>query len=209
MQLLVNIRGTNGAGKSTIPMSMLKDEKLEIIGVGSKVQRGKDVPTHPFLTVFHSFCWVALGTYHNKTGGMDTFQTTEMTKEALEYAWVHYPDYDILMEGIIASTIRSTYTNLFHDYRDRVKHRMINPRKILIVNFLPPLEVCLERVQQRNNGKAINELAVASKWRTVDRNADHFKSEGFDSIKVNNSKTKKEDMLMKFLNLCDKHREGK
>jgi len=202
LRLLVNIRGCNGAGKSTVPMSMMNDKRLEVIPLGEK--NGK--PSAPYITVFHSYMWVALGTYFNKTGGMDTLKNNEDTQKALYYAWTHYPDYDVLMEGIIASTIKSTYANLFTDYEYWVKTRNINPRRIIIMSFVPPIEVCLARVQERNGGKEVNNAAIISKWLTVNRNVDYFRQEGFISLRIDTNKCPKERMLHNFLKTCDKYR---
>lgn len=195
MKLIVNIRGCNGAGKSTIPMSMLDDPEMYVV---TKPYKGKD---KGILTVFPTYGWVALGTYKNKTGGLDVFPNNELTHKAFWYALKKFPEYDILMEGVIASTIRSTYVNLFNEAKEKYPER-----QVLIVNFIPPLEVCLERVQLRNGGKAINESAVEQKWKIINRNVQKFKDEGFISLRVDNSKCSKDKMLKNFLKLVDKYR---
>ena len=127
--MIVNIRGCNGSGKSTIPMSMMElDPEFEVIKLGVG-KTGK--PCSPALTVFHKLKWVALGTYFNKTGGMDTYANNADTKKALEYALEHYPDYDIVMEGVIASTIKSTYAELFQKLEEE-------GHQVLIMAFVPP-----------------------------------------------------------------------
>lgn len=196
----MNIRGTNGSGKSTIPMSMMEDKKLRVEPIYENGGK-KEV-----VTVFPTYEWVALGSYWTKTGGMDTFKNTQVVKDALEYAWLNYPGYDILMEGIMCSTVYSTYHKLFQEYYDRIDMGKVSPREILIVNFVPPIEVCIDRVLQRNGGKEFNEEGLRSKWNTVVRNADKFKTDGYKCVKIDNSKTKKERMLVKFLDLCDRHR---
>jgi hypothetical protein len=198
LRVLVNIRGANGSGKSTIPMTMLQDEphvRIEKDSNGTK------------YTIFPSYRWVALGTYLNKTGGMDTISTKAEKQALLEYLWYKYPDYDIVMEGVIDSTIRSTYIELFNTYQLRVKAKEINPRKIIVVNFLPPLEVCIKRVYERNGGKPIKEDQIKSKWGSVYRNIPFFREAGITSLKVDTSKIPKEEMLPRFLKIVDKYRE--
>lgn len=199
MKLLVNIRGANGAGKSTIPMSMMDDLKMKVIGIGPN-------NTRPYITVFPSYMWVALGTYHNKTGGLDSYKNNAETHQAMMYCLINYPDYDILMEGIIASTVKSTYARWFSEIEQEMVEGKLYERRILVMSFLPPLDVCLERVYERNGGKPIKEEQVASKWRTVDRNVQYFKDEGFISLRINNARCPKEKMLVKFLETCDKYR---
>lgn len=196
MRVLVNIRGCNGAGKSTIPMSMMNDPEMfvqELVG-----SDGKKISA---LTVFPSYGWVALGTYFNKTGGLDTLKNNEVTRMTLYAALDLFPEYDVLMEGIMASTIRSTYIDLFHEVEDTYKGL-----KVMIVSLLPPVEIAISRVYKRNGGKPIKEDAVRGKWETVERNAKYFADAGFDSIRVNSAKVKKSQMLPAFLETVEKHR---
>ena len=197
-RVLVNVRGCNGAGKSTIPMSMMDDPKMyvhEIVG-----SDGKKISA---ITVFPSYGWVALGTYFNKTGGLDTLKNNAVTKLTLFAALDGFPEYDVLMEGIMASTIRSTYIDLFHEVEDYYGKKRL---KVIVVSLLPPVDVALSRVYKRNGGKPINEAAVAGKWNTVARNVSAFAEAGFTSIKVNSAKVKKRNMLPTFLKTVDKYR---
>lgn len=195
--MIVNIRGCNGAGKSTIPMAMMRlDPDYEIIKLGVS-KTGK--PCNPALTIFHKLKWVALGTYLSKTGGMDTYSTQQDTRNALQYALEHYPDYDIVMEGVIASTIKSTYAELF-------KSLEAQGHQVLIMAFVPPLDVCLERIQWRNGGKTIKEDLVASKWRSVNSGVKYFRDEGLTALRIDTSKCTKGNMLKNFLKTVDKYR---
>lgn len=198
-RVLVNIRGCNGAGKSTIPMSMMDDPEMfvqELVG-----SDGKKISA---LTVFPTYGWVALGTYFNKTGGLDTLKNNEVTRMTLYAALDMFPEYDILMEGIMASTIRSTYIDLFHEVEQAYKGL-----KVIIVSLLPPVEIAISRVYSRNGGKPIKEDAVRGKWETVERNAKYFAEAGFDSIRVNSAKVEKSQMLPAFLKTIEKHRRLK
>ena len=202
MRVLVQLRGTNGSGKSTVPMQMREqDSDYEEVGLGPN---GKS----PYITIFPNLKWVALGTYHAKTGGMDTFKNNEATRLALDYAWKNYPTYDILMEGIIASTVKSTYADLFHDYEVIMGTDYVD-RKIIIMNFLPPVEVCIDRVYARNGGKPIKVEQLEGKWRTVNRNAMYFKDKGFTSIKIDTNKWLYDDVLNKFIGKVEKYRGTK
>jgi predicted ABC-type ATPase len=195
--MIVNIRGCNGSGKSTIPMSMMGlDPDFEVVKLGVS-KTGK--PCNPALTVFHKLKWVALGTYFNKTGGMDTYKTNLDTVMALTYALKNYPEYDIVMEGVIASTIKSTYAELFRELE-------ADGHQVLIMAFLPPLEVCLKRIQKRNGGKPIDEELVASKWRSVNSGVEYFRESGLTCLRIDTSKCSKESMLNKFLKTVDKYR---
>ena len=198
-RVLVNLRGCNGAGKSTIPMSMMDDPCMyvhEILG-----SDGKKISA---ITVFPSYGWVALGTYFNKTGGMDTLRNNETTRLTLYAALDGFPEYNVLMEGIMASTIRSTYIDLFHEVEDYYQNQG-EELKVIILSLLPPVEVAISRVYSRNGGKPIQEEAVRGKWETVERNVSAFADAGFISLRVNSAKVSKTKMLSAFLKTVRKH----
>ena len=190
MRTLVNIRGCNGAGKSTIPMSMMDDPKMYVHEI-----RGSDGKRMSAITVFPTYGWVALGTYFNKTGGMDTLRDNWTTRMTLYAALDGFPEYNVLMEGIMASTIRSTYIDLFQEVQEYYGDDLT----IMILSLLPPVEVAISRVYSRNGGKPINEEAVRGKWETVARNVAAFGEAGFTSITLNTAKIPKERMLRVFL----------
>lgn len=190
MRTLVNIRGCNGAGKSTIPMSMMDDPEMYVHEI-----RGSDGKRMSAITVFPTYGWVALGTYFNKTGGMDTLRDNWTTRMTLYAALDGFPEYNVLMEGIMASTIRSTYIDLFQEVQDYYGDDLT----IMIISLLPPVEVAISRVYSRNGGKPINEEAVRGKWETVARNVAAFGEAGFTSITFNTAKIPKERMLRVFL----------
>lgn len=193
---LVNIRGCNGAGKSTIPMSMMNDPKMYVHEI-----RGSDGKRMSAITVFPTYGWVALGTYFNKTGGMDTLRDNWTTRMTLYAALDGFPEYNVLMEGIMASTIRSTYIELFHEVEEYYGKEL----KVLIISLLPPVEVAISRVYSRNGGKPIKEDAVRGKWETVARNVSAFAEAGFTSVKVNSAKVSKDKMLQAFFKTISKY----
>lgn len=196
MRTLVNIRGCNGAGKSTIPMSMMDDPEMYVHEI-----RGSDGKRMSAITVFPTYGWVALGTYFNKTGGMDTLRDNWTTRMTLYAALDGFPEYNVLMEGIMASTIRSTYIDLFQEVQEYYGDDLT----IMIISLLPPVEVAISRVYSRNGGKPINEEAVRGKWETVARNVVAFREAGFTSLKVNSAKVPKEKMLSAFLKTVRKY----
>lgn len=196
MRVLVNIRGCNGAGKSTIPMSMMDDPARYVHEI-----KGSDGKRMSAITVFPTYGWVALGTYFNKTGGMDTLRDNWTTRMTLYAALDGFPEYNVLMEGIMASTIRSTYIDLFQE----VQGYYGDDLTIMIISLLPPVEVAISRVYSRNGGKPINEEAVRGKWETVARNVSAFRGAGFTSVRVDSSKVSKDKMLKAFLKTVRKY----
>ncbi|GLI90898.1 nucleotide kinase domain-containing protein [Bacillus subtilis] len=172
--VLVNIRGCNGAGKSTVPMQMLQNDP----GAFMLTVDGKDK-----ATVFPSYGFVAMGRYFSKTGGLDGFKNNEETLKVLELLW-ELP-FSIIMEGVISSTIFSTYCDLFKELEKRN-----NPKRAVgVLNLLPPFEVCLERIKKRTPEKfeSIKKDQIEGKWRTVNRNAQKFRDAGVISWDEDNS----------------------
>ena len=100
----------------------------------------------------------------------------------------------------MASTIRSTYIDLF-DEVENYYHEL----KVIIISLLPPVEVAISRVYQRNGGKPIKEDAVRGKWDTVARNVKYFADAGFTSVRVNSAKVAKHKMLKAFLKTIEKY----
>lgn len=198
MKLIVNIRGCNGSGKSTIPMGMMDDPEMYTVYRHIPNRKSK----MGIATVFPSYGWVALGTYFNKTGGMDCLPNNEVIQKTFWYILKKYPEYDILMEGVIASTISSTYINLFKEAEEKYPER-----KVVILSFNTPVDVCLERIYKRNGGKPIKEAAVIQKWGMVQRAAKKFKDAGFSTINIDNSGTSKDRMLSRFLKIVEKYRK--
>ena len=182
--ILVNIRGTNGSGKSTVPLLMLDRDPLayEVLWPVTKRLKG-------MITVFPTFGWIALGHYHTKTGGMDTIRNTQEIRDSLALCW--NSGFNILMEGVIASTVRSTYIKMFNELNATQPHA----RDVTLLYLFPPVEVCLERIRKRNGGAKINEQLVRNKRRMVGNGMPYFREAGFRVIEADNSGIRMEDTL--------------
>lgn len=189
-KLIVNIRGTNGSGKSTVPLQMYATDDSKYTE-----SCGKEYT----LTVFPKYKFIALGSYHNKTGGLDGIGSTAAIKAALEAAkeLSNKLGYHILMEGILASTVKSTYLTMFQQAQDE------GFTPIVLIYTTPP-DVCIQRVYARNGGKPIKEGLVMDKYDTIMRQFDYFNENGVVAKKVNNTNTAKETMLSKFLSAVER-----
>ena len=188
-RLLINIRGTNGAGKSTIPQLLIDTDSdtFELVWKYNTM-------FHTIATVCPNHGIIILGKYQSVTGGMDYLVHTQEIKEVLEVLW--NTGYHILMEGAIVSTVRSTYITMF-----KTLNIVYNPREIVIFNIIPPLEVCTQRVLNRNGGHEVNENVIRKKWNLVRGNAPIFKEVGFTSIECDNSHITKERTLEWFFKI--------
>ena len=182
--LLVNVRGCNGAGKSTIPMEMLRND-LDAFEVVWDYEGSERV----VATVFPKYQFLAIGKYQTKCGGLDSIKSTQETKDAVDVLWDC--NFNILMEGVLASTVRGTYISLFQDMLQQHKTQ----RQVTIFNIIPPLEVCLQRIQQRNGGKPIKSELVENKQKVVQRNHQQFLNAGLRSLVVDNSEVTLDNTL--------------
>lgn len=187
MRLLVNIRGTNGSGKSTIPISMKDDPDMyEVI----RPYKGKP---KKILTVFPNYGWVALGSYNRQVGGCDTFPNKDFIKKVLVYALKKFPEYNVLMEGILIATTYSTYAELFAEMQETYG---VQP---VIYYLMPPVETCIARIKKRNGGKPFKEELVHAKYGMMQRGIKKFQQAGdFPVFVVNNSSIKKSDVISQF-----------
>lgn len=194
-RVLVNIRGCNGAGKSTIPLSMMNDPEMCVETLLDS--QGQKVVA---LTVFPTYGWVALGTYFTQAGGLDTVSCIAATKIGLHAAICLYPDYDVLMEGILCSTTFSSYAAMFHEVEETYGMR------VLILSLLPPVEEAIRRVYARNGGKPIKEDLIRGKWGSVYRSHEKFRRDGFCVARADSSRVTKDRMLPCFLKTVEKYR---
>lgn len=185
---LVNVRGTNGAGKSTIPFSMLEADPRAFELTYHFENRERVI-----ATVFPTLGWLALGSYRTACGGLDSYKTTEQTFDSIKLLWDL--DFNILMEGIICSTVRGSYLDFFTSINGEVE----KPRDIMIFTLLPPFETCLARIQARNGGKEIKTDQVRSKYQTVAKNVKLFEEAGVTSLTGDNSNITKAETLEWFL----------
>ena len=176
---LVNVRGTNGSGKSTIPLQMLANDREAYM----LTLEGKDV-----ATVFPTFGWLALGKYRNAAGGLDTVRTTDDMKHILSLC--NKLPFNILMEGILASTVYSTYSVLLQKYQEETPFR-----KAGVMSIVNDMDVVKARIMKRNGGKQIKFEQVESKWRTVKKNVQKFKDDGLASWETSNQEIAKEETL--------------
>ena len=187
---LVNIRGINGSGKSTIPQMMMENDKNIF-----ELTWNYDSKPKVFAVVSPLYETIFIGRYRGlqggKTGGLDTMKSNDEIEQAVELVWES--SYNILMEGVMASTLRGAYSKLFQ--RMNKEH---TPRRIIIYSLLPSLETCYERVQRRNGGNITSKELMETKYRSVYNNVVGFREDGFISIAADNTNVKYEDTIKWF-----------
>lgn len=175
--MIVNIRGCNGSGKSSIPQSMLDDPDQYVI---EKPWNGKPLK---IAMVFPNYGWVVMGHYLRPTGGMDTLpDNTVCMRKIFWYLLKHYPQYNLLMEGVLCCTVLNPYIKLFNEAMEKYPDRVV-----YVVSLLPPLQVCLDRIYKRNGGKPIKEADVEKKYNSTIRFIDKFRDAGINSVVWDNT----------------------
>lgn len=149
--MLINIRGTNGTGKSTLMRNYIGDfKRLEY-----QVTSGRTIK------VLQNGNRYILGDYTRDCGGLDTFKTLDEVRECVR----HYIALgDVFMEGMMYSTLFSTpaaiddeITALGHEY--------------YWVHLDVPVEVCIQSTVERRvkngNFKDFDPIQLAKKWRST------------------------------------------
>lgn len=184
---IVNIRGCNGAGKSSVPMQMLKSDPDSFTLTFWDGKKNKE-----FATVLPSYKVVVLGLYRNKTGGLDGYPTNAYTENALKLLW-NLKGYNLICEGIMASTLRGFWLNLFAELQGNPNNL---EREVIILSIIPPFETCLQRVIERSGNSDVKRDQIYNKWRTVERNHNIFEThEALTAIRFDNSDYTLDDTL--------------
>lgn len=134
---VVQIKGANGSGKTTIVKQLIALEVAEqVCRLSNKnVNKGK-----PYATLLPNLKWIVVGQYpvDAKGGGCDTIHTMDELKAIVDKLVAEYPDHWIVFEGAMIS---STMTMYYH-IRDRVPY----PVAVLLV---ASLEGCVARLERR------------------------------------------------------------
>jgi hypothetical protein len=141
----INIRGTNGSGKTHLVRTRMKEVGAIPYPRRRNLFGGTSLCSRRVEYYQLGDGGVVIGTYENNCGGCDNIQEGYIRVQQLAMERMpEHPAY-VLFEGVI---IGSTY-----------KPWLAFSQKVggmLWVFLDTPLDVCVERVQQRNRGKPIN-----------------------------------------------------
>ena len=179
------VKGTNGSGKSTIPLQMANLDPSAYI-----VKNGKT----PIATVFPNFRFCAIGPYKSSKsfGGGDYILRDDM-KEGILYC-LKETDFSIYFEGIMPAN------TLWKWWKWLDENKGMRELETLFMNT--PLQVCLDRIQLRS-GKTDKEIAnlkhVALKHDSLVIHKQLYDEKGYVTRYLDTSVTK-DIMLSRFLN---------
>jgi predicted kinase len=160
MKTFLNIRGTNGSGKSTLARKFFGEHDATIDLCSFKTKSGKTKHVTGRINPDNATCVV--GDYSTMAGGLDKVPTFALQFEAIEAALALEDVETVVAEGVLASTVLGSWAEhalLLHDAGHRV----------VWVFMTTPLEVCLQRIYDRNGGKPFKESLVADKLTQIDR----------------------------------------
>lgn len=145
--MIINIRGTNGSGKTHLARQLIGSDAQTIDLVEYPSPTKKEPNRTRFVEGWGTPGeYLAIGSYKQGCGGMDTIPSFELQQAAVLRA----SDWDgfgvipapqtIVCEGVLASTVAGSWLSFFSGF---------NKREVLIAYLDTPLELCLERIRAR------------------------------------------------------------
>lgn len=197
---IVQVRGCNGSGKTTIVRGLLSlDHPKNVSHLYWPNPKNPKLKPRTFATVAEGIGWAAIGSYPDgsKMGGCDGMKTMDDIKEAIIATYEQCPNlFGIVFEGMMIS--KSKWT--FYDYLLGLKqeHPDIEP---LFVILATSVKGCLGRIHDRGTHRAgvgaVNVDMIREKCEVTIKYAHEFDKQYVRWINV--EKTPKTQMLSKFL----------
>lgn len=136
MRHVIQVKGANGSGKTTIARQLIALSGCRDEVYSQDIFKGKK----PFATVLPDLGWAVIGSYPvgGKSGGADLIHYMDDLLISITRAYQYYPQFWILVEGAMISTTMTTYNYL-------VECKM-NP---LVVILNTTMDGCLRRLEKR------------------------------------------------------------
>ena len=189
--MLILIVGTNGVGKSSFPKSLFSDETEYI------TENGKII-----ATLFPEYNICAIGKYEestSKVGGADNYKSLYEIFYSLDYILKNYPKLDIILEGIIISSLKTRPQNKIKEIKQKYN-------KITVVMYLTcPVEQSIHRIIKRN-GKKPKSKHILSKHKSAKRQYFNYKEMGIITIPIDTSKLQLEQYKPILLKIKNKYK---
>lgn len=186
---VVQIKGSNGAGKTTIVKQLLAKSQR------SELKTWSVTGTKVYGTVMHDLKWAAVGPYYLDAamGGCDTFQSIKQIKQAIFDLRDNYPGYWLVFEGMMISTIKST----FYDFLLELAQTDPIVPDFVILNAT--IDGCMRRIKARGTMKADLDVEnVAGKCASIIRHAKEYDQKYVKWMDVENIH-QVQSMLLQFL----------
>ena len=142
--MIINIRGTNGSGKTTLARQLIGPDAQPVdlnwypSPTKREPERRKRVEGWG-----HPGGFLAIGSYRQGCGGMDTLPSFEVQQMAVIAAQqLPHPPLHTVCEGVLASTVAGSWLEFF-------KNCAPERGPVIIAYLDTPLELCLERITAR------------------------------------------------------------
>lgn len=152
--MIINIRGTNGSGKTTLARELIAPDPQPIDLAQYDSPTKKEPNRQRFVEGWGQAgpgSFLAIGSYKQGCGGMDTIPSFELQQLAVLVArdWEKEgrpitgdrPEH-IVCEGVLASTVAGSWLEFF-------KSPVFDAGEVLVAYLDTPLELCLERITAR------------------------------------------------------------
>lgn len=164
--LSLDIRGTNGSGKSHIIHTLLCKYKFMTL----KNREGKSRPWGYYLGALNLYI---IGSYENVSGGCDGICDQEEVEARVTEALNE--GHNVVFEGLLVSGI-------FGRWNDYARRMEVRGHKVIIAFMDTPEEVCIARVIQRRlergNNKSYDPINLTKKNRSVKSARRRFQADG-------------------------------
>lgn len=177
---IIQIRGNNGTGKTTIVREYINKHKYEIVSV--RVGK-RNIECHAFDNT------VVIGRYDkNVCGGCDAaIKTADELKETISIICKQLKPETLIFEGVMyGKSVGFTW--------DVYRFAKAKKADFLAICLEPPFDTTLERIYGRNGGKDINVKSLESGWKGSIRSNAKLRAMKVPIITYDTSKMSIEEM---------------
>lgn len=149
-RLIVNLRGANGSGKSTIARHFLEHHVTDYLPIDYRSAHNNREKRWPVTRVELSSLKLPVlvqGRYpHGKpTGGCDCEHDMDAIQHCIETSAAQHPDHHIFFEGFVVSKSGKRWMDVARKFGD----------SYIWLFLMPPIDVLERRIKIRNGGKDI------------------------------------------------------
>lgn len=179
--MIINIRGTNGSGKTHLARQLIGPDPNPVDLNSYPSPTKKEPGRIRRVEGYGGNGYLAIGSYRQGCGGMDTIPSFEIQQSAIQYALeMGCAVENVICEGVLASTVAGSWLNFFQSPR-------IYGERVLIAYLDTPLELCLERITARQiaakgEAREIKVDLVRDKIKAINATRDKFKAAGIDTV---------------------------
>lgn len=185
--MIVNLRGCSGAGKSYPGFRLLREFGPPVEEVKTTEYFGRQRPKLVAQVLPGGLCLAGRYTMKKSTrtggvgysGGVDGFYPMDELQRLIEDLAARYEH--VLVESLLISGTYQRWLDFSLEHG--------GPEGTTFATLDTPLELCLERVQQRNGGKPVKEDQIERHRKQVLRCASKFTAAGARSLMIDHTRS--------------------